>query len=73
MRRNKTIKLGIDYEAQVPHCGSCVHFRLRSTQRAGNQTHTRPPLCLKHTFHPSFTGVCKDWTGRDGSTLMETT
>jgi hypothetical protein len=68
-------KLGIlkkqwDYEPNVPCCSECVHFRQAFIKLTTNSNTKRiNQHCHLGGFTVSRNGVCKNWTGKDGSKL----
>jgi hypothetical protein len=59
-----------DYEASVPRCGICVHFKQSHIRLTTNsQTVRTNQHCSLGGFTVTRNGVCKCWTGVDGSKL----
>lgn len=59
-----------DYEGNVPRCSICVHFKASHIRLTTNsQTKVTNHHCKLGGFTIAPNGLCKNWFGKDGSTL----
>lgn len=64
------LKKAWEYESSVPRCAICTHFRESHIRLTTNsQTVRTNHHCALGGFTVSRNGVCRRWTGTDGSTL----
>jgi hypothetical protein len=69
-RRNRSIKLAVNYDDNVPRCDSCVHFRQAGLHLVNSLPRHHRARCVKHEFEPKACGVCDTWKSRDGDVLL---
>lgn len=66
--RQKVLK-AIDYDASVPRCASCKHFRTEALMLFNSLPHFVPDRCRLHNIRVEKAGVCSTWAGHFGDVL----
>ncbi len=70
MKNYDALKKKVDYEENVPRCGTCVHMKKPDIKPNKQGAATLVPMmCRRHDFPIKASGICKNWKSRSGETL----
>lgn len=65
-------KKRVGYEAEVPACDRCVHFRGQHMQLVNSTPQWYPHRCMLHHFNVQARGCCDLWKHKiTGETLAD--
>lgn len=68
-KRHARALIHVGYEASVPRCGTCSHFRGWQTKLFNSLPVFFPARCVLHRVRVKPVGCCDFWISQNGDTL----
>lgn len=59
----------VNYETNVPRCGTCIHIKTYGCRLRDSLPQRTVHLCAKHEFTCASFSVCDDWQSKTGETF----
>lgn len=70
-RKAAAVRVRVDYEASVPRCETCRHFRGRRTHLVDGAPVAFPDRCRQHLIACEPAGVCATWEDKATGEKLE--
>ena len=70
-KKLQKLKIRIEYENNVPRCGSCEYYLKAKTVLVNSLPRWQFQKCKLHNFKPDITGLCKDWVDNKTKETLE--